>query len=137
MDATAGTWHDQVTAVADEARNRLRIKETDVDWGRAEGQARAAMRAIDHRLDLRPATARLSYQLGDVDLVWTYPADGAPPDVVEAAVVATMDLLRRKDAPFGVLNASSVTAEPVRISRDILAGAESLLQPYVEGWGFA
>jgi hypothetical protein len=137
VDSTAGTWHDQAPAVATEARNRLRLREADPDWGRAEPQARAALRMIDSRLQLRPASTRLSYPLGDVDVVWTYPADGAPPDVLEAAVVVTIDLLRRKDAPFGVLNASSLTGEPVRISRDQLAGAETLLEPYVEGWGFA
>lgn len=137
VDATAGTWHDQAPAVATEARNRLRIREGDPDWGRTEDQARAAIRAIDARLGLRPASTRMSYPLSDVDMVWTYPDGGAPADVVEAAVVVTMDLLRRKDAPFGVLNASSLTGEPVRISRDQLAGAGSLLDPYVEGWGFA
>ncbi len=137
MDATAGTWHDQAPAVAAEAANRLRLRESDPDWGRVEAQARAAMRAIDSRLCLRPATTRLSYPLSDVDVAWTYADGEQPPDVTEAAVVATMDLLRRKDAPFGVLNAASLTGEPVRISRDQLAGAMSLLEPYVEGWGFA
>jgi hypothetical protein len=137
VDATAGTWHDQAPAVAAEAASRLRLTAQDPDRGRLEGQARAAMRAIDNRLDLRPATARMSYPLGDADVVWTYPAGGAPPDVVESAVQVAIDLLRRKDAPFGVLNAPSLSGEPVRISRDQLAGVELLLLPYVEGWGFA
>jgi hypothetical protein len=79
----------------------------------------------------------MSYPVSDVDVVWTYPADGAPPDVVEAATQLTVDLYRRKDAAFGVLNAASVTGEPVRISRDQLAGVQSLLDLYVESWGLA
>lgn len=137
VDATAGTWHDQAPAVAVEAANRLRLKATDPDRGRLEGQARAACRAVDSRLGLLPATGRLSYPLSDADVVWTYPADGAPDDVLEAATQLTVDLYRRKDAAFGVLNAATVTGEPVRISRDQLAGVQSLLDPYVESWGMA
>jgi hypothetical protein len=137
VDATAGTWHDQAPAVATEAANRLRLKESDPDRGRLEAQARAACRAIDGRLGLLASATRMSYPVSDVDVVWTYPADGAPEDVVEAATQLTVDLYRRKDAAFGVLNAASVTGEPVRISRDQLAGVQSLLDLYVESWGLA
>jgi hypothetical protein len=136
VDATAGTWHDQAPAVAEEAANRLRLTVTDPDRD-LTGRARAAMAAIDARLQLRASAGRMSYPLSDVDVVWTYPADAAPPDVLEAAVQVCMDLYHRKDAKFGVLNASSLTGEPVRVSRDQLAGVGTLLDPYVEGWGFA
>lgn len=136
MDPIAGTWHEQAPAVAEEAANRLRLKESDVDRD-LEPRARAAMRAVDGRLQLRASTGRLSYPLSDIDVVWTYPVDGAPPDVVEAATQLTMDLYHRKDSKFGVLNAPSLTGEPVRVSRDQLAGVQTLLDPYVEGWGFA
>jgi hypothetical protein len=136
VDATAGSWHDQAPAVAVEAANRLRLRETDPDRD-LTGRARAAMRAVDMRLQLRASTGRLSYPVSDTGVVWTYPAGAVPPDVLEAAVQVCMDLYRRKDAAFGVLNAPSLSGEPVRISRDQLAGAETLLEPYVEGWGFA
>lgn len=136
VDVTAGTWHDQAPAVAVEAANRLRLKASDPDRD-LEARARAAMRAVDNRLDLRASAGRLSYPLSDVDVVWTYPADGAPADVLEAAVQLTMDLLHRKDAKFGVLNSPSLSGEPVRVSRDQLAGVATLLDPYVEGWGIA
>jgi hypothetical protein len=136
VDATAGTWHDQAPAVAAEAASRLRLTSRDPDRD-LTGRARAAMRAIDGRLDLRASAGRLSYPVSDVAVAWTYPVGGTPPDVLEAAVQLCMDLYRRKDAAFGVLNAPSLSGEPVRISRDQLAGVESLLAPYVEGWGFA
>lgn len=136
VDVTAGTWHDQAPAVAAEAANRLRLREGDPDRD-LTGRAQAAMRAIDGHLQLRPAASRMSYPLSDTDLVWTYPAGTAPPDVLEAAVQLCTDLFRRKDAAFGVLNAPSLSGEPVRVSRDQLAGVESLLARYVEGWGFA
>lgn len=136
-DATAGTWHDQAPAVADAAGNLLRLSATDRDRERLEPLALAAMGAIDQRLQLRPLTgSRAVYWRGGFDVV-TYLDGEQPPDVVNAAVQLTAELFRRPDAPFGVLNVASPTGEPVRVSRDQLAGVESALQPYVEGFGFA
>lgn len=134
---TAGTWHDHAPAVADAARQRLRLAEEDPDVAQLEGMARAAARAIDQRLALQPATGRMAYPLSDTYAVVTFHRDAVPEDVVEAATQLTVELLRRRDAPFGVLDAHSPTGEPVRVSRDQLAGVESLLLPYVEGWGIA
>jgi hypothetical protein len=136
VDPTAGTWHDQAPAVATAAATALRLKATDPDRDRLEPLARAAMRAIDLRLDLRAVATRMVYLDGGAEVI-TYATDDAPADVVEAAHQVTRDLFRRKDAPFGVLNAWSQTGEAIRISRDQLAGVDSLLQPHIEGWGIA
>ncbi len=136
--STAGTWHDLAPAVAEEVREHLlRLPADDRDVPRLEPIARAAMRAIDQRLSLQPASGRWFYAVSDVDVVTCYGPATVPPDVLEAARQLTSELYRRKDAPFGISNAWSPSGEPLRISRDQLAGVESLLLPYVEGWGVA
>jgi hypothetical protein len=136
-DATAGTWHDHAPAVAESARVRLRLREDDPDARELEDLARAAMRAIDERLALRAATGRYSYPVSDSWALVTYGPDGVPADVLEAARQLTVELLRRRDAPFGVLDAHSPTGEAVRVSADQLRGVQSLLEPHMEGWGIA
>ena len=132
----AGTWHDQAPEIAELARGLLRLNAADPDAVRLPGCALAACSAIDHRLNLLPGTDRPELTVGGH--TWsTYAVDDAPPDVVTAAVQLTGELFRRKDAPFGVLNAASANAVPMYVSRDQLAGVDSLLAPYVEGWGFA
>lgn len=136
-DATTGTWHDQAPAVAEAAGVLLSLADTDRRRDRLEPLARAAMSAIDQRLQLLAvAGARTSYTVGGVPTV-TYLDGEQPADVLNAAVDLTVELFRRKDAPFGVLGAASPTGEPVRVSADHLRGVESRLQPYVEGFGFA
>jgi hypothetical protein len=137
--ATAGTWHDQAPAVATEAAGpgRLRLDDADPDRALLDTLAERACRMIDQRLELRPVLGRYGYQVAPQFYVVTYGTGEAPPDVVEAAVQLTMELYRRKDAPFGVLNAWSPSGEPLRIGRDVLAGVESLLGPHIEGWGLA
>lgn len=133
-DATAGTWHDQAPAVADAAADQLRLSGTDPDIERLEPLARSACSAIDSRLCLTILPSRVLYTVGGIPRV-TYATDDAPPDVLAAAVQLTRELFQRKDAPFGIANAWSPNGEPLRISRDQLAGVSSLLEPYVEGWG--
>ena len=131
-----GTWHDQAPDIADAARVLLRLNATDPDLGRLPLLARAACTAIDHRLNLLEHEDRLELTVGGVTW-WTYAEDDAPADVLTAAQQLTGELFRRKDAPFGILNAASANAVPMYVSRDQLAGVDSLLAPYVEGWGFA
>jgi hypothetical protein len=69
--------------------------------------------------------------------VVTYGPDGVPADVLEAATQLTVELLRRRDAPFGVLETHSPTGDLVRVSSDHLRGVQSLLEPHMEGWGIA
>ena len=136
--ATVGTWHDQAPAVAEAAGNLLRLSGGDEDRQRLEPLALSAMSAIDQRLQLLPLGdgSRIAYLRGGVAVV-TYVDGEQPPDVTNAAVQLTSELFQRKDATFGVLNMTSPSGEPVRVSRDQMAGVESMLQPYVEGFGFA
>jgi len=131
-----GTWHDQVPAIADAARILLRLNAADPDAPRLTGCAAAACNAIDHRLLLKEHPDRLLLTRGG-HCWWTYADGDAPADVVTAAEQLTGELFRRKDAPFGVLNAASANAVPMYVSRDQMAGVDSLLAPYVESWGFA
>jgi hypothetical protein len=51
-------------------------------------------------------------------------------------VQVTVELYRRKDAPFGVLNSwSENDVGPVRIGTDPLKGVEHLLAPYAHRYG--
>lgn len=141
--ATAGTWHDQAPAVAAAAAEELRIGTDHPDRARFDRLALVACAAIDLRLELRPATGRMSYPISDTWAVVSYAsaeAPGmahAPADVTQAAVQLTEELYRRKDAPFGISNAWSPTGEALRISRDQLAGVEPMLGPHIEGWGLS
>jgi hypothetical protein len=131
-----GTWHDHAPEIAELARGLLRLAPNDPDRGRLPGAALAACSTIDHRLNLKTHPDRPVLTVGGH--TWsTYAVDDAPPDVVTAAVQLAGELFRRKDAPFGVLNAASANAVPMYVSRDQLAGVDSLIAPYVEGWGFA
>lgn len=131
-----GTWYDQAPDIAEAARTMLRLNAADPDVPRLARNALAACSAIDHRLNLRASIDRPTLTVGGE--TWnTYAVDDAPPDVVAAAEQLCGELFRRKDAPFGVLNAASANAVPMYVSRDQLAGIDSLIAPYVEGWGFA
>ena len=131
-----GTWHDQVPEIADAARTALRLSSTDPDLHRLPGAALAACSSIDHWTNLLPHPDRLTLTVGG-QTWWTWAVDDAPADCVTAAEQLAGELFRRKDAPFGVLNAASANSVPLYVSRDQLAGITSLIAPYREGWGFA
>jgi hypothetical protein len=136
-EALAGTWHEQVPALVDAARTLLRLGATDPDLPRLTDCARAACFAVDQRLALRMVVgARATYSVGGLDVV-TYLDGDVPADVWTAATQLTAELFRRKDAPFGIAGGFSPTGESMRISADHMRGVDSLLAPYVEGWGFA
>lgn len=135
-EALTGSWHDQAPGIADAARRMLRLNATDPDVDRLTGCAQAACSAIDHWTNLLPNPRRLQVTVGG-ETWWTWTVDDAPGDAVTAAQQLTGELFRRKDAPFGVLNAASANAVPMYVSRDQLAGILSLLAPYREAWGFA
>jgi hypothetical protein len=135
--AVAGSWHDAIPAIAAAALEQLRVTDVDVDAARIAGKTPAACVAVDAYLDLRAYDAylavipgRVTYTYGGVTVA-AYAAGEAPPDVIEAAVQLTVELYRRKDAPFGVFGGF----EPARISADQLRGVASLLDPWREGWG--
>lgn len=135
-EAVAGSWHDQAPAIASAALEQLRVAGTDIDADRIASKALPACSAIDAHLELQAVAGRVSYTIGGV-VVISYAAGDAPADVLEAAVQLTVELYRRKDAAFGVLNAWSPSGEAVRISGQQLAGVSSLLEPWREGWGIA
>lgn len=135
-EAVAGSWHDQAPAIASAALEQLRLAGVDMDAGRIASKAPAACSSIDQYLELRAVAGRVTYTVGGVPIV-SYASGDAPADVLEAAVQLTVELYRRKDAAFGVLNAWSPTGEALRISGQQLAGVASLLEPWREGWGIA
>jgi hypothetical protein len=57
------------------------------------------------------------------------------PELVEAAVELAVEVYRSKDAPFGVLDAWSADAVPVRISSDRLRNVRSLAVAHKSRFG--
>ena len=102
-------------AIITAALDVLRLEPTDDDVDRIDLAARSACELIEQRLDL--------------EVPWTDPA-AIPPPVTTAAVNLTVELYRRKDAPFGVTDAWSVDGGILRLSSDVLRGVSSLLAPY-------
>lgn len=112
-------WAD-VLDIAAQALAVLRMDPTDQDAPRVEGAALSAVQLVDTYLDR-----------ADDPLV-------APPPqpVNDAAVQVTVELYRRKDAPFGVLNSwSENDVGPVRIGTDPIKGVEQMLSPYAHRYG--
>lgn len=117
---TPPEWWD-IPATTAAALEILRLDTDDEDAGRVETCATVACTAIDHYLDRCDPL----------------PSPG-PPDVMQAAAMTTVEIYRRKDAPFGVLNSwSPDDYGPVRIGVDWLNGVRFLLLPYKCAWGIA
>ena len=132
-----GSWHEAHAEIVAGALEQLRVGGNDHDAGRIARKMPAACIAIDLDLELRAVAGRIAYEVAPGHVVVTFPAGLVPASILEAAVQLTVELYRRKDASFGVLNAWSPTGEALRISRDQLAGVDSLLAPFREGWGIA
>lgn len=110
---------------------------TSTTWPTAAIVADAAMRSMgmstadQHRPDVEHAASSA------IDLVQRYLGNDELPDVLpspifDALVIVTVELYRRKDAAFGVLNTyTSADFGPVRVSTDWLKGVESLLLPFM------
>ena len=110
-------------------------------WGNPVTIAAAALAILDLPVG-DPATPQVEQAatvalylvdgyLGAPEPSWPDPTT-APAPVTEATVLVTVELFRRKDATFGVLNTwSSADFGPVRVSTDWLKGVESLLHPYM------
>lgn len=63
---------------------------------------------------------------------------GTPPPALRGAHRdVTVELYRRKDAAFGVLNAWSPDDGAIRISADPLRGVYARITPYKANWGLA
>lgn len=135
LGVVPGTWHEAHAEITARALAQRRLGGGDMDAGQFVDLVPTACSMIDQRLELRAVAGRVRYVVGGVPVIAYAPGD-APAQVVDAAVQLTLELYDRKDARFGVLtSASAAFGEPVRVSRDRLAGVEGLLEPFVEGWG--
>lgn len=107
-----------VDDIATAALAVLRLGDPDVDAQRVKDAALVACAQVDHAVDhLEP----------------TLPT----PSMIDSAVQVTVELYRRKDAPFGTADAWSVDTVPVDIPASPLAGVRSELLPDKERWGLA
>lgn len=114
------TWVDPAQVLVD-VLDVLRIDPTDDDADRIE--------------QLIPTAADLIETFLDRD---TDPLPAAPPmhPLVRTGMTnVTIELFRRKDAPFGVLNAWSADEGPVRITTDPLRGVRKILLPLKQRFG--
>jgi hypothetical protein len=113
------SWAD-VPGIAQAALDVMRLDVTDIDADRIEAIATSAVLLVETYLDRT-----------DDPLVAP-----APGPVTDACVQVTIELYRRKDAPFGVLNTwSESDVGPVRIGTDPLKGVEQMLAPYAHQYG--
>jgi len=103
--------------VTDAALEVLRLEPEDVDADRID---QATIVAID-----------LASQQLDFADVPTSIADA----VTDAVVTLTVELYRRKDAPFGVTDSWSVDGAVLRLSSDVFRGVRSQLGKYRDRWG--
>ena len=117
------SWLDPARATVD-ALAILRLTDQDDDAARVAAAAEAACQLVADYLDL----------CGTWDS-----AVPVPEPIPMACAFVTVDLYRRKDSPFGVLNAwSPDDIGPMRIGTDWLnSNAKYLLAPYKCGWGLA
>lgn len=106
-----------VDAVALAALDVLRLDPTDEDAARITSAAQSATELVDAELDMAAPPVTI------------------PGPVFDGAVMLTVELYRRKDAPFGVTDSWSVDGASIRISSDVMTGTRSMLRPYVERRG--
>ena len=116
LDAPA--WLDPT--VADQAMATMHLKDDDPDADVVATGVQVAAQLIDTYVGVGFMPVR---------------SDGtglAPEPVQQAVLVVGVEMYRRRDAAFGVLNAYNQSDfGPVRISTDWLKGVESILRPYM------
>jgi hypothetical protein len=105
--------------VADQALAILRLDPADVDAARIEQAALVAIDLATQQLDFADVPVALSVA------------------VTDAVVTLTVELYRRKDAPFGVTDSWSVDGAVLRLSSDVFRGVRSQLAKYRDRWGVA
>lgn len=106
-----------VDAVAQAALDILRLDPADEDAERILDAAVTATELVDYELDYATAPASI------------------PGPVFNAAVTLTVELYRRKDAPFGVTDAWSVDGASIQLSSDVMRGTRTMLLPYKSRFG--
>lgn len=115
------SWRDDLQAATDAALV-LKLSPTGPDFDRLYALAQSAGELICLHLD--------RYE----PIPGTLPQT-PPPPLRFAHSHVTIELWRRKDAPFGVLNAWSTDDVAVRIGNDPLAGIIPVIEPYRSHWG--
>jgi len=105
-----------IPAIAAAALDILRLDPTDDDADRVQAAAAVACELVALELDYPVAPATV------------------PAPVEDAAVTLTVELYRRKDAPFGLTDSWSVDGASIRISSDVMRGVSSELARYRARW---
>lgn len=105
-----------VDAIAELALDVLRLDPADDDAERIRMAAGVACDLVSRELDYAVAPATV------------------PAPVEDAAVSLTVELYRRKDAPFGLTDSWSVDGASIRISSDVMRGVSSELARYRSRW---
>lgn len=118
-DVTPGAWCDDDRALAD-ALAILRLPASDLDKDRLALCVTEACELITDELDR-----------GDT------PITGDPVTLRMIHAELSVELYRRKDAPFGVLNAWSPEDVALRISSDPMVGFRHRLEPWKLDYGVA
>lgn len=119
---TVPPWVDPTTVLAD-VLDVLRLNSTDDDADRIEALIPSAADLVESFID------RADRPLPD--------APPMHPLIRTAMTNVTIELFRRKDAPFGVLNSWSPDEVTVRISSDPLRGVRKMLLPLKVKFGVA
>lgn len=119
-DPVAGAWCDDDRALSD-ALGVLRVPSTDPDFARLQICVATACELITAFMDR-----------ADDD-----PVTGDPSALRTAHYMVAVELYRRKDAPFGVLNAWSPDEGQLRITNDPMRGVYHIVLPFKRGFGVA
>jgi hypothetical protein len=115
------SWRDDLQAAGDAAAV-LRISMSSPEAARLTLCAQAAGLHICRYLDRKEPIPGVT--------------PGVPPeDLRFAHAHVTVELYRRKDAPFGVLDAWSPDSGATRIGSDPLSGVKTMITPYKNRWG--
>ena len=114
-------WLDP--AIADQALATMHLKPGDPDAEVAKAGVGVAAQLVDTYVGVGSMPTREPNTDG---------LELAPEPVQQAVLIVGVEMYRRRDAAFGVLNAYNQSDfGPVRISTDWLKGVESLLRPYM------
>lgn len=102
--------------LADAALAIMRLEAADVDADRILEAAGVAIVLVSKELDYETAPATVEVSVSD------------------AAVMLTVELYRRKDAPFGVTDSWTVDGASIRVSSDVMRGVRSQLAKSRSRW---